>query len=132
MSSANHTRLVVDQDGDWRQFVAAVPPDAKVIGVVRHPNLTEGALVRLPNGNYVQINGETARQLDGRRVVAALGISGRRPEMLGGRKVNTYLDEDSISIATRLGDGNVSSGIRRALQECRSALHNGSGPSVVT
>ncbi len=129
---ANHCRLVVDQGGNWRQFVAAVPTDAKVIGVVSHPDLTQGALVRFPNGNYVQINGETVRQLDGRRVVSALGISGRRPEMSGGRKVNTYLDEDSISIAARLGDGNVSCGIRRALQECRSVGLNVPSPSVVS
>jgi len=35
----------------------------------------------------------------------------------GGRKVNTYLDADSIAIATRLGNGNVSEGIRKALKQ---------------
>jgi len=33
-----------------------------------------------------------------------------------GRNVNTYLDMDSIAIAQKLGDGNVSEGIRRALK----------------
>ena len=36
--------------------------------------------------------------------------------MSGGKKVNTYLDAESIAIATRLGNGNVSEGIRKALK----------------
>lgn len=42
---------------------------------------------------------------------------GRPEEMAGGRKVNTYLDAESIAIATRLGNGNVSEGIRKALKQ---------------
>lgn len=42
---------------------------------------------------------------------------GRPSEMDGGRKVNTYLDAESIAIATRLGNGNVSEGIRKALKQ---------------
>ena len=34
--------------------------------------------------------------------------------MAGGKKVNTYLDAESIAIATRLGNGHVSAGIRKA------------------
>lgn len=41
---------------------------------------------------------------------------GRPAEMQGGKKVNTYLDAESIAIATRLGNGNVSDGIRKALK----------------
>ena len=41
---------------------------------------------------------------------------GRPSEMSGGKKVNTYLDAESVSIATRLGNGNVSEGIRKALK----------------
>lgn len=41
---------------------------------------------------------------------------GRPPEMANGKKVNTYLDAQSIEIANRLGDGNVSEGIRKALK----------------
>lgn len=41
---------------------------------------------------------------------------GRPSEMAGGKKVNTYLDAESIAIATRLGNGNVSEGIRKALK----------------
>lgn len=42
---------------------------------------------------------------------------GRPEELAGGRKVNTYLDAESIAIATRLGNGNVSEGIRKALKQ---------------
>ena len=39
-----------------------------------------------------------------------------RPAEISGKKVNTYLDAESIAIATRLGNGNVSEGIRMALK----------------
>lgn len=42
---------------------------------------------------------------------------GRPEEMAGGRKVNTYLDANSIAIASKLGQGNVSEGIRIALSK---------------
>ena len=45
------------------------------------------------------------------------GQVGRPSEMESGRNVNTYLDADSIAIATRLGNGNVSEGIRQALKK---------------
>ena len=45
------------------------------------------------------------------------GQIGRPSEMAGGKKVNTYLDAESIAIATRLGNGNVSEGIRNALKQ---------------
>lgn len=43
--------------------------------------------------------------------------AGRPAELEGGRKVNTYLDAESIAIATKLGNGNVSEGIRKALKK---------------
>jgi hypothetical protein len=39
--------------------------------------------------------------------------------MTGGRQVHVYLDDESIAVAESLGEGNVSSGIRRALQICK-------------
>lgn len=42
---------------------------------------------------------------------------GRPEEMSGGRKIHAYLDTESIAIATRLGNGNVSEGIRKALKQ---------------
>jgi hypothetical protein len=40
---------------------------------------------------------------------------GRPAEMEGGKRVNVYLDAASLEAAKRLGDGNVSEGIRLAL-----------------
>lgn len=44
------------------------------------------------------------------------GEAGRPTELEGGKRVNVYLDAASIAIATRLGNGNVSEGIRTALK----------------
>lgn len=44
-----------------------------------------------------------------------------RPADVGGKRVQVYLDAESIAIATRLGDGNVSEGIRRALKAADSS-----------
>lgn len=46
---------------------------------------------------------------------------GRPAEMSGGKKVNTYLDAESIETAKRLGNGNVSEGIRIALAAQRDS-----------
>ena len=43
--------------------------------------------------------------------------TGREPEMAGGKKVNTYLDVESVETAKRLGNGNLSEGIRKALKK---------------
>lgn len=42
-------------------------------------------------------------------------LKGRPTELTGGKRVNVYLDDDSLHRAEKLGDGNVSGGIRRAL-----------------
>lgn len=43
--------------------------------------------------------------------------SGRPEELRGGRRINVYLDADSLAAAERLGNGNVSAGIRAALAD---------------
>jgi hypothetical protein len=45
------------------------------------------------------------------------GRVGRPSEMSGGRRVQVYLDADSIARAETLGSGNVSAGIRAALAQ---------------
>lgn len=58
------------------------------------------------------------------------GQVGRPSEMAGGKKVNTYLDAESIAIAARLGmvngKPNVSEGIRKALKQAGEILKGGS------
>lgn len=75
-----------------------------------------GALVRLASGSYAQVNAGVLRSLDGRKVAAALGVAGRPSELECGRRRNVYLDDESIERAKALGSGNISDGIRRALQ----------------
>lgn len=41
--------------------------------------------------------------------------------MKNGKRTNVYLDAESIEIASSLGDGNVSKGIRAALIQVRLA-----------
>lgn len=43
---------------------------------------------------------------------------GRPRKMKDGRNVNVYLDLSAIARAAELGDGNISEGIRRALEKC--------------
>jgi len=43
--------------------------------------------------------------------------AGRKPTIAkdGGKRINVYLDAESIARATKLGEGNVSLGIRKAI-----------------
>ena len=43
--------------------------------------------------------------------------AGRPAKMEGGRRINLYLDFASVEKATRLGTGNISEGIRIALEQ---------------
>ena len=117
MNHDNRGRLTVNTDGNWRLYSNTLPPGAEAVGTVTQGVGDTGALVKLPSGLYGQVNAGAIRSLDGRKVAAALGIAGRPSEMSGGKKVNTYLDAESVAIATNLGNGNVSEGIRKALKQ---------------
>lgn len=43
-------------------------------------------------------------------------VRGRRPVLVGGTRKNVYLDTASIEAAIRLGNGDMSEGIRKALR----------------
>jgi hypothetical protein len=124
MTHANRGRLAVDTNGNWRLYTNTIPAGSTPLGTVTRDGTDTGALVRIEaTGVYVQVNAGSIRcRLDGRKVAAALGKAGRPPEMSGGKKVNTYLDAESIAIATRLGNGNVSAGIRKALKQSAEQL----------
>jgi hypothetical protein len=64
---------------------------------------------------FVNENHEILQNLNGRPVPSGRK-SGRPLEMSGGKKINLYLDLESLAIAGRLGDGNISDGVRKALQ----------------
>lgn len=117
MTHTNRGRLSVDTNGNWRLYTNTLPANSTPLGTVTRDETDTGALVRIETtGAYVQVNASTIRALDGRKVAAALGITGRPREMDGGKRVNVYLDAESLERAAELGNGNVSEGIRIALQ----------------
>jgi hypothetical protein len=125
MTHKNRSRLTVNPKGDWRSYVDAVPHGFEPRGTVQCGEDEPGALLFCPaTGKYIQANGGTPRQLDQRKVKAALGITNNagRPETLdGGKRVNVYLDSASLAKAAELGSGNVSEGIRIALKKLRES-----------
>lgn len=115
MANSKRDRLTVDPNGSWRLYTNTLPPNSIPLGTVTI-GMETGALIRMKaTGSYMQVNAGAMRGLDGRKVSAALGITGRPTEVDGGKRINVYLDKKSIERATKLGDGNVSEGIRRAL-----------------
>ncbi len=113
----NRDRITVDQYGNWRLYTNSLPENWTPLGTVTRNETDTGALVRIKaTGGYIQVNAGSVRNLDGRKVSAALGTAGRPIKMEGGKRVNVYLDTESLAIAVRLGDGNVSEGIRKALK----------------
>ena len=121
MTHNNRGRLTVDASGNWRLYTNTIPANATPIGTVTRDIDDTGALVRIETtGAYVQVNAGAIRSLDGRKVAAALGTAGRPAEMAGGKRSNIYLDAASREIAERIGNGNISEGIRLALASYRA------------
>ena len=117
MNHVSRGRITVDTNGNWRLYAPVLPDGATPLGTVTVGAET-GALVRIERtGAYVIANAGAIRNLDGRKVSAALGTSGRPSEMDGGKRVNVYLDAESIAVAAKIGNGNVSDGIRKALKQ---------------
>lgn len=113
----NRSRITIDTNGNWKLYSNTVPTGAEAIGTVTRGISDTGALIRYTaSGQYAQLNAGTIRTLDGRKVAAALGTSGRPAKMDGGKRVQVYLDADSLAIASSLGNGNISAGLRKALQ----------------
>ena len=100
------SKITVDTAGNWKLYTNTLPANSTATGA------------------YVQVNAGAIRNLDGRKVVAALGMAGRPSEMEGGKRVNVYLDAESLAIAAKLGNGNVSDGIRKALKRRRHLVAN--------
>ena len=49
---------------------------------------------------------------------------GRPDELVEGRRVNLYLDQETLDKAQQLGDGNVSKGIRIAVGRAKTKKEN--------
>jgi len=118
MTHTNRGRLTVDTNGNWRLYTNTIPANSTPLGTVTRDESDTGALVRIETtGAYVQVNASVMRSLDGRKVAAALGTAGRPSEMEGGKRRNPYLSDAEWELAKRLGDGNASEGIRKALKQ---------------
>lgn len=123
MTHNNRGRLTVDVNGNWRLYTNTLPANATPLGTVTRDVGDTGALVRMDKtGVYAQINAGAIRNLDGRKVAAAMGITGRPEEMDGGKRVNVYLDASSLERARDIGNGNISVGIRIALAMAKDKL----------
>ena len=117
MTHDNRGRITVDPAGNWRLYINALPAGAVPLCTVTRDGTDTGALVRyVATGLYAQVNAGAVRSLDGRKVAAALGTTGRPAEIEDGRRVSVYLDPKSIAAAEVLGEGSISAGIRRALK----------------
>lgn len=118
----NRSPLTVDTAGAWQLYATAIPEAADVIGTVTRGKSQIGALIRFrETGQYAQLNAGAICTLDGRKVAAALGESGRPAVLEGGRKVTLYIDAPSLDAAREIGAGNVSAGIRKALELAKAA-----------
>lgn len=115
------SKITVDQNGAWQLYTNTLPVNSTPLGTVTREGTDTGALVKIEKtGLYVQVNAGVTRSLDGRTIAAALGLSGR-PADVAGKRVNVYLDPDSLAIAAKIGSGNVSEGIRAALADAEKS-----------
>lgn len=118
MSSFNRKKINVDPEGKWKLYCPVLPEGAEPLGTAKVGE-KEGALIRFKaTGLYAIAAAGAITNIDGRKVAAALTGRGREKEMEGGRKVNVYLDAESVEKARALGDGNISEGIRMAIRSC--------------
>ena len=122
MTHENRGRLTVDTNGNWRLYSNTIPSGAQAIGTVTQGVGDTGALIHYPaTGVYAQLNAGAVKPLSQHKVKAAIDPAGRgRPDTMdAGRRVQVYLDAASLEAAKRLGDGNVSAGIRAALSSTK-------------
>ncbi|MBF0421881.1 MAG: hypothetical protein HQL73_02695 [Magnetococcales bacterium] len=120
MTHTNRARIRVDISGDWQAYTPTIPDGATVMGTVTVGHGITGALIRWEkDGTYSQVIEGSVRRLDGRKIAAAMGTSGRPTSVPDGRRVNIFLDPDSIATAKVIGDGKIGEGIRRALAKAK-------------
>lgn len=119
MTHQNRGRLTINPNGNWRIYTN---PNGNftMLGTVTREDTDTGALALAATGIYVQINAGAIRNLDQRKIKAALGISnnaGAPKQMESGKRRNVYIDDVSWALAQKLGNGNASEGIRLALEK---------------
>lgn len=109
-------KIKVEQPGTPQLYQPRPVDGWETVGTVMQGEHDAGALVRnAQTGIYAQANANVLRSLDQRKIKAALGEFANARKLQGGRRVNVYLDAESLAKASRIGGGNVSEGIRIAL-----------------
>lgn len=115
MSHENRSRVTVELGAVSPLYPEPHLPGWEYAGIVS-AGADKGPLVRnTRTGVYAMSIGGAIRSLDQRKVRAAIDPAAKKLE--GGKRVNVYLDQASLSKAAELGAGNVSEGIRRALAD---------------
>ncbi len=116
MAHENRGRLAVDPDGNWRLCTATCRKASKSLA------LSPTRMAKKARWCGFLRRGFTHRSSLGRheastakKVRAALGIQGRPTLLEGGKRINVYLDAESLDTAQKIGGGNASEGIRIAL-----------------
>jgi len=113
--------MIFDANGKWKLYTTTIPAAGKPLGTIRRDVGDTGALVLIENtGVYVQVNAGVIRSLPQREVKQILGqkICGGRPRFGDEpmKKMTVMLDQETIAAARELGCGNLSAGLRQAVQ----------------
>lgn len=114
------TKISVDFDADWREYTDLpdrYPDKYDGIGVISDEHGT-GALIRKRRGQkpYLLAVGDMTRPVDGRMI----GNVGRPYAGNEGKQRPITLYPQHFEIAKEIGDGNISKGVRRALEIANS------------
>ena len=115
--SRNQHIVAIEKDGDLRCYFKnhSIHTAGEALSSLRRDIANHGESVV----NFAALPPVWVRMAKSVRriyVVDQVGHVGRPAELENGKRVNVYLDADSLSIAAEIGDGNVSEGIRRALK----------------
>lgn len=132
MTGQGRDRIAIDLSGAWRLYAHILPAGSRALGTVTRDIGDTGALILTPAGRYVQCNAGVLRNLPQAKVAAALAEArtgtggpgrGQGAKTADGvsnvARYNITLDADSDAAARKLGDGDRSLGIRRALATTR-------------
>ena len=125
--------IEIDVDKDGTEFTDALPASTTLVGVIKFEDGRAGALVISDSSHqYFVVNDGIALQVDGRRVASALGNAGRPAKFKNGSRRNVYLDEETLQYAIKMGQGNLSEGVRQAIKlAMKSQLPTPEGDGLV-
>lgn len=117
MASSNRKRLHIEPGASNLLHPEVKHLDGWVhAGLVTVGDETWPLICNQRTGAYAAFANGGIRSLDQRKVLSALGQFSNAKKLDDGRRVSVYLDGQALDRAAALGDGNVSEGIRRALE----------------